>query len=188
MKLSRIKRTATIKSLLGLTQEEMAMLLGVSRVQWAMFEIGQRGLPLVAIQRLNPLLSNANKPESVSKESPTIIEAEKKKAQEWLKREYLKVQIKQQLLERKINAMEKTRSECFSALETVHYLESHPEKELIPDMASFIKIRVLNTLNKNALHRLQEMQLKKESLDILKNSLEQKMKENENDSSNDSFI
>lgn len=157
------------------------MLFGITRVQWAMFEIGQRDIPLTAKQLLADMLSNVKESESHSKESVMIAEAEKKKAQEWLKREYLTVQYKQQLLVRKISAMEKTRAECFAALETVHYLESHPEKELIPDLARMVKTRAVNSLKKNTLHHLQEMQLKKESLDILKNSLEQKMKENENE-------
>lgn len=175
-----MKDTTTYKGITGLTQEEMAMALGITISQWSMYKSGQRDIPQDATIQLADLLTNITKAKSVSRESTTIAETEKKKVQEWLKREYLNLQYKEQLLERKISTMENIRSECFAALETAHYLESQPEKGLFPDLSKYIKVRATTTLNKNALQRLQELQLKKESVTVLKNSVEQKLKQNGN--------
>jgi transcriptional regulator with XRE-family HTH domain len=172
-----MKSTTTIRSVLGLSQEEISILLGITRTQWSMYEIGKRDIPLAAKQQLATLLTSVKKKKSVSKESLTIAEAEKKKDKEWLKKEYITQQHKQLLLERKINVMKNIRSECFAALEVAIHLESEPENKLLAGLAINIKNRVKNTLIKNSSHRLQEMQLKKESAEMLKKVLEQKIKE-----------
>lgn len=43
-----MKPKEKIRSLLGITQIEMAMLLKISRAQWSMYESGKRNLPLPA--------------------------------------------------------------------------------------------------------------------------------------------
>ncbi|MBF0695014.1 MAG: helix-turn-helix transcriptional regulator [Flavobacterium sp.] len=49
----------TITKQLGLKQQDVATLLGVSRAQWSMFESGKRQLPAVATQKLSELLQRA---------------------------------------------------------------------------------------------------------------------------------
>lgn len=52
-----MKKDYTISTYLGMTQQELAMLLGVSRSQFSMFELGKRDLPLAAKQLLGELLN-----------------------------------------------------------------------------------------------------------------------------------
>ena len=52
-----MQATNSLKSNLGLTQEEMALYLGVTRSQWSMYCIGRRSLPIEAIQKLTDLLT-----------------------------------------------------------------------------------------------------------------------------------
>jgi transcriptional regulator with XRE-family HTH domain len=52
-KMERIKKD--IRTSFGLTQQEMASLLGVSRGQWAMYEAGQRQLPQKASEVLTQM-------------------------------------------------------------------------------------------------------------------------------------
>ncbi len=47
-----MKKDHAISTYLGITQLELAMLLGVSRSQFSMFELGKRDLPLHAMQLL----------------------------------------------------------------------------------------------------------------------------------------
>ena len=171
-----MKDTTTIKNILVLSQEEMAMLLGITQSQWSMYKSGKRDIPLPAKQQLAVLLANTQQSKSVSQESKKIVEKEQKSEKEWLKRKYNDTHYKQQYLERKIIAMENSRVACFAALEVVHYLESQSENEFTISLAKSIKTRVTNTLDKHSLYRLQEMKLKKESFDMLKYSLVQKIK------------
>ncbi|TBX71054.1 XRE family transcriptional regulator [Flavobacterium silvisoli] len=52
-----MKTHQTICELLGLKQQEMAMLLGVHRTQWSMFELGKRSLPKEALMKLHEILT-----------------------------------------------------------------------------------------------------------------------------------
>src|SRR5688572_10966923 len=172
-----MKNTTTIKNLLGLTQEETAMLLGVTRGQWSMYDAGKRSLPSEAIKKLAVLLSHLKNSKPASKERKSITVLEQQKTQEWLKREHLNVQYKTLLLDRQLLAMENKRAECFAALEVAAFLELQHEKGFIISLAKIIKLRATNTLLKNALHKVEEMRLKKENLEVLKTRLEEKMKE-----------
>lgn len=66
-----MKKEHPIRTLLGLKQEDVALLLGVSRSHWGMVEIGKRDLPLHANQLLGQILLQLNKPEAVSKKQQT---------------------------------------------------------------------------------------------------------------------
>jgi len=66
-----MKKEHPLRTLTGIKQEEIAMLLGISRGRWSMFEIGKRDLPLPAAIMLNDMLSHvqalANQPAVVGK-------------------------------------------------------------------------------------------------------------------------
>jgi transcriptional regulator with XRE-family HTH domain len=172
-----MKHDKTIKNLLGLSQEEISMILGISRIQWAMYETGRRDIPLASKQQLSALLANTQKAKSVSPESIKRAEKEKKNEKEWLNREYKVLDHKQHYLERKIIAIENIRVACFAALEVVQYLESQSENEFTISLVKSIKTRATNTLNKHSSSRLLELKLKKESFEMLKYSFLQKIKE-----------
>ncbi|MGH2664759.1 helix-turn-helix domain-containing protein [Flavobacterium sp.] len=170
-----MKSTTTIKSILGLSQIEMALLLGVSKSQWSMYEIGQRDLPLTAKKKLTALLSHLQNSKGISAEKQNFTALEQIKTQEWLENEKHNLEYKEQLLDRKIRAIEKKRATCFAALETVHFLETQ-QQDTHNSLIKSIKSRAIATLSNNTLYHLQEMQMKKEHLTMLKNSVAQKMK------------
>ena len=51
-----MEKTDNIRSLLGLSQENLALLLKVSRSQIAMYELGKRNLPVHAMEMLAIML------------------------------------------------------------------------------------------------------------------------------------
>lgn len=53
--------------MLGLTQDEMSRIVGVSRSQWSMYELGRRELPMGAMQVVSKLLSGLKSAEKARK-------------------------------------------------------------------------------------------------------------------------
>lgn len=176
-KKQQMKNTDNIKSKLGLTQEEIGMLLGIGKGTWSMYDSGLRDLPLSAEKQLIILLSHLQHTKESSLEKQKFLAAEQEKTQGWLKQEHSKLQYKEQLLNRQLLDIESKRTKCFAALELIHSLETK-EIEFSFDILKEIKARLTNTLNKYSHCQLQKLQMRKEHLELLKNSLEQKMKEN----------
>lgn len=176
-----MRKYENIRDLLGITQEELAMLLGITRTQLAMYETKKRDIPLASKEKLADVLTTLKKNQSISEFSNKINAVEKKIAKEWLQKEYKEVEYKALILDRKVNKVKQVREEAFKALEVVQYLESKKDKEngfesLSHRLAKSIKSRATNTLNKNSLQHLQDLELKNESLEMLKLQLEKKLK------------
>ena len=170
-----MRKNENIRDVLGITQEELAMLLGVTRTQLAMYETKKRDIPIVANQKLAEMLTTLHKNKSISEYSNTIIEKEKKDSYEWFQKEFKELEYKALLLERKIIKVKQTREEAFKALEVVKYLELKKATIHEESLSKSIKKRVEKTLSKHSLQHLEELQLKKESLEMLKLQLEKKL-------------
>ncbi|ESU21407.1 hypothetical protein FEDK69T_24740 [Flavobacterium enshiense DK69] len=169
-----MKKTPELKNILGLNQEEMGMLLGIHRTQWTMFKSGDRSLPLHAQQQFGALLQGTQN-EKVSKEGQQLLKEEQHKAKEKLKREYQKVQIKLLRTEREIGIVENHRQECLVALKVVEFLANQEEYAVSPDLIKIIKTRATRTLSRHSLHKLELLQLQKETLEMLKLKMEKKL-------------
>jgi len=96
-----MKNATTIKSLLGFTQEETAILLGVSRGQWSMYVAGKRDLPSDAKKQFIAMLSLQNA-KAAFHEKDNFLKSEQKKTQEWLKQELSNLQFKKKLLDKQL--------------------------------------------------------------------------------------
>ena len=102
-----MKKTNSIRQQLGVTQENLALLLKVSRSQLSMYELGKRDLPVEAKKQLAEMLQHAQKNSSKHTKSVT---AEKKRImlrEKEIKRLLASNQYKTLLVERKIKALEK---------------------------------------------------------------------------------
>lgn len=171
-----MKKENHLKSLLGLTQEEATMLFNVTRVQWAQFTTGRREIPATAKLKLAEILSAVKNNKKSPALTTQLLENENKIAQDVLHQELKAIKFKTYTLDKKIVKIQQVRADAFKALEVAHYLESEKTASHIEDMASFIQIRIKKTLKKNSLHHLQELELKKESLQMLKKKIEEKLK------------
>lgn len=122
-----MKRTNQIRNLLGVSQEDMAMLVRVSRSQWSMFELGKRDLPLTAMQLLAELLHHVQAPELAAKSLP---HDEKQQAQQQQLEHLLKENEYQQLLTtKKINFIERKQANKVRILHVVNFLAAHSTKK-----------------------------------------------------------
>ncbi len=106
-KLIGMKAKSDYKALLGLNQHEIAELLGVSRSQYLMFEIGRRDLPLAATQKLATLLVQVQSQKVRAKRKSES--ANTSELKELLNKMLRENQYQQLLAERKIAAIDSKR-------------------------------------------------------------------------------
>lgn len=166
----------TIRKLLGFSQEEISIVLGITRSQWAMYEIGQRDLPLEAKKELTAILLHLQKAKEDSKVKKELLSLEKIKTEEWLLKELRNIEYKKLLLSKKRYAMENKRAESFAALETVRFLESQ-NPSANTSLLQHIKEKASEALNNHPLYKLESIQMQEEQLELLKNKWEKRRKE-----------
>lgn len=171
-----MRKASDIKNILGLSQDEMALLLGITPSQWSMFKSDKRDIPLPAKEQLAFLLQSIQKKVVLSDESQKFMIAERQKTIDQLQQELLKVQIKTQRLEKQISIMENLRTESLAALEVSSVLTAQKTNPRTTALADSIRLRALNTLKKHSLYQLTELQLKKDNFETLKNKIKQQMK------------
>jgi len=170
-----MRKRPELKKLLGLTQEEMAMLLRISTGQWKMFKSGMRDIPLDAKLHLAFLLKAVRERKQTSKEVAQVLKAEEQKAKEKLKQYYLGIQIKQYRVQKALETIENHRRESLAALEMVAFLENQQEFPVDTDLLLIIRDRALKTLHKHNLYTLEQLQLEKEHFDRLADSIKEKL-------------
>ncbi|TGD57014.1 XRE family transcriptional regulator [Flavobacterium humi] len=168
-------KDTTIKDHLGLTQEEMAMLLRITVSQWSMYKSGKRNIPADAKKQLGFLLKGVQEKKQDSKITEQFLRTEKEITKQKLKQDYLKAQIKIYRLEKEIETVEKQRLESFAALEAVHYLETQPQEKYVLDLLKIIQNRADKALIKHSLYKLEQMHLQKEAIEIVKDKIGKKL-------------
>lgn len=161
--------------MLGLSQKEIAKLIGVSRSQLSMYEIGKRDLPLEAVKTLGSivLFCQENK---FNRRINRFLEIEHQNVIDWLQLEYNKQNHKRNFLERRKLALENQRLKDFKAFEVLHYLEQFPDNIVFADLVLDIKERLNKNFINNSLNNIMELQLQIETIEMLKSILEEKLK------------
>ena len=94
------------RELLGITQEDLALLLQASRSQLSLFEIGKRDLPLAAKSKLAEMLSYSQN--SFKKKKTTVATTIQENEKEKIIKDFLFVNLrKQRAVKKKIASLEK---------------------------------------------------------------------------------
>jgi transcriptional regulator with XRE-family HTH domain len=160
-----------IRNLFGLTQSEMAKLLGVGPSQWSMFESGKRDLPSKAQRRLAHLLSQMNaaqKPKRKAPATPPGLEAHVKALLH--ENEY-----QQALTTRKIAAAERKRTAEERLLVLDGVLQASPVESKGIAANAVAQKAAKATHSRTATH-LMRLTLKLELLNLEKTFLQSKLK------------
>ena len=133
-----MEKKETICKLLGTTQEEMGMLLGVSRGQWSMFESGKRDLPSAALQFLSEILAHLQSPEAKTTKTQATLAKEAAKKKQTLEALVQENQYQQFRMAKKIAAIEIKQKASVKTLQLAAYLNKRTVKNREPD-ADFLK-------------------------------------------------
>jgi transcriptional regulator with XRE-family HTH domain len=161
-----MKKHDNIRDLLGITQEDLAALLKISRTQLSMYEIGKRELPSTAIIQLAEMLRYLQEDASKSTDTTSLLKEQaiqKEKAFEEMRKEN---HFKQLVLEKKLNVLEKKYKANFSAFQLTKYLEKQDTEngKLESLLLKTIERKALAELNKNGLAMITKYKIEKEVL------------------------
>ena len=168
-----MKNKNNIRALTGMSQENLALLLQVSRSQIAMFETGKRNLHIQAMEKLALLLTLSQK-ESTTTETKKTTRIQE---QEFLQNCIVKNNHQQLLVARKITSFIK-KQERIAVLEKMSRLIMQEEKNLKNYDLSLLKYRTTkNQTQPNCNTQLIALQLKKKVLEYEEQLIKEQLKE-----------
>ena len=148
---------------LVLSKEEMAMLLGISKSQWVMYTLGQRGLSLPARLKLEKIMDSATEV-SFFKKAILPQETQQEAAKQEVLTALLETTIwKQSQLSRKLVAMEKKYE---AALHTLHFIanKSIKKEAFSADLLKMFENKANKVLRANNLSNQEVLKIKLEVL------------------------
>ncbi|NHN26362.1 helix-turn-helix transcriptional regulator [Flavobacterium jejuense] len=170
-----MKKDTTFKSLL-LSQEEIALLLGIKRSQYAMYEIGKRDLPTAALLKLSKLTNYADTLSQLTKREFPYHKTQQAKKQELLLKQIENNNIEQLLLEKKIKQLQHNYQK---AARTIEFVTLYKEKEGLTDrddvILENIQNKALAILDKNGVHLQTKIQLQLKALLVYTKQLEKEL-------------
>ncbi len=149
-----MEKDKKISALLGMRQEEMAMLLRVNKSQWSMYEIGQRDLPLNAQLKLTEMLAFVQQSDNEAVNPFLDLEGQNVKTIKVV--ENLKLVNQHQFLiaKRKLQFAEKKYNAAVIALRFIAFLQTN-DQQFATDQNSLLGViqsRALRQISKNGLH------------------------------------
>lgn len=141
-----------IGALLGIPQEEMAILLGVTRVQWALFLTGRRSLPTDALLKLTEMLTIVKEAETEAPDA-AVLKEEQARINKYIEEEIIFNQHKQRLVSEQL---QKCRKEYQSSQNAVRIADALMAKGQYTgaseqELLTSLKINAQNVLKKNSL-------------------------------------
>ena len=172
-----MKKQTSITALLGLRQQDVAMLLQVHPSQWSMYESGKRDLPLPAKQLLAELLTHIQAPETTAKSHP--IEGQQAMAQQQLLERLLRENEYQQLLiAKKIKVVTKKVEDKIKVLKLVDYMVQRPANKRIFETLHLkeMEYKATKSIETDGSAVLLQHQIKQELLVLEKLTIESKLR------------
>jgi transcriptional regulator with XRE-family HTH domain len=160
-----MQKGKTVSKLLGLKQEELAMLLNISKGQLAMFETGKRDLPIAAMQQLAPMLQFVQE-ESLKSGSAEVLKFQTEQKKKVLAQLLKDNQYKQKLLEKKLEIVVNKYQANSTAMQLMRFLEIDASKkgDSPNGLVKLIEARAASELKKNSWEVVTKLQMQKEVL------------------------
>lgn len=168
----------SIRDLLGITQQDMALLLRVSRSQLSLFELGKRSLPADAMIKLSAILSHIKKATSETNVVLPENEMEVKKMKRSIEELLFLNKKKQMVLDKSTKAILKKQQNMEAALKLAAYLKNTSDAF---DLHLYKEIEARSSIKNDSKSKEQlfKNQLNKEMLLLEQKFLEDFMKKKE---------
>jgi len=173
-----MRKESTIGKLLGMSQQDMAMLLGVSRGQWSMYESGKRDLPLHANQLLADMLTHVRTAETISENRYQSNALQLKGLQQSLEHLLRENEYQQLLLDRKIAAARKKQTAQMRIAQLAHFVNNkEPNTGTASNAAmQFISRKAVQASSNDYHAILVQYEIKKEIVILEKMLIESKIR------------
>ncbi|WP_162127949.1 helix-turn-helix domain-containing protein [Flavobacterium phycosphaerae] len=171
-----MKKTQSLRSVLGLTQDDLALILNVSRSQFSKYELGLRDIPLAAKRLLADLVAYGCAP-LTDTPSPHL-EAQNRQKHLAVGRMLKENEYQQELTRRKIATVESKYTEYLQALKVVDFLSVRRETQDPTDQAVLRAIahKANKCLRSQGLDRLFRLKLKLYLLELEKMLLDAELR------------
>lgn len=171
------RKSQAIRDLLGFSQDDLAMILKVSRNTISRFELGIGGLPLAAKSLMAELLKHMCSPEIVAKMPNDVVLQYSAKAVTVTKL-HKENEYQLERISRKVAALKEGYNYSVKALQSLDFLAMHPNK-LDPDMLGSIAKRTIITMKEKGLGVLYKLELQLELLQLEKLMLDSELRKME---------
>jgi transcriptional regulator with XRE-family HTH domain len=165
----------SIRSALGLSQAEMARLLGISRSHWSMYELGRRSLPTGAAQTLAGLLPRMNAPEG-RKKTPGKEGPESDSRGPVLERLLRDNEYRRAILDRKIDTLRRKLEKRVSRERFREIAAKNPKPAKAQEKAPEFRISQATVAKNERPELLAEYEIRRELLEVQREWLESKLK------------
>lgn len=170
----QMKKDIIFNKPLLLTQEETAMLLGITRTQWIMYSSGQRGLPARARLKFEKLLQGTNEAFLAKREKFAKVVAQESEIQKELETLLQENTFRQLQIQRKLTRME---AQFEAALNTLQFVQHYPSDEKSKTLIQVLEIKANRVLDKNKLAPQEVHRIKLAVLTYEKKLLEKKLQQ-----------
>lgn len=144
-----MKEKNTLKNLLGIEQEDIAIVLGVSRSHLAMYGTGRRNLPLHAKEEFTKILLFCSKKQFEDKENISFLKEEELYMRRIFEKEIQMNEYKIHVLGKKIEKTERLRNESLTALRLADYLDTQADNARTAGMSGTIRSSAIRAFKRN---------------------------------------
>lgn len=161
-----MSRKENIRKKLNLTQEDMAMILKINRSQWALYELGLRGLSTTATLRLSQIERSFLSDEvSMSKQSEKI-EVHELKKKKFLADALKENELRQIACKRKIDRLEKGFEAAMNLHQLIDFIADTKDEKYIlhPGALQKLNEKAEKAFGKNGPLQLLKLELQQELL------------------------
>lgn len=157
-----MKKLENIRSILGITQENLALLLEVTRSQLSLYEIGKRNILIAAKKQLTEMLAYMQDENSKLTTISNLMKTQELARTNTLKQMLQDNHYKKLLLEKKIKILEEKQAFNFNTIHLMRYLDNtkNPNNQFI----KAIETKGLTELENNSLALLTKYEIEKEVL------------------------